>query len=194
MTVLLHAFGTLCALAAAVFATSAADRAGGIVALPLGFLSTALWIATQGAPPAAPIGAATAGVAWLVLLRPGWRLLAAAAAGSLSALWIHFLSGRGLDLLPATLLAVGVVGFSALATARRPDFAPAGIREEALLVVGGLGLIVAVGPQLVAGWSSAAALNATPGAIKAPGPEAWVLLVVVGALALGGALALRRSR
>ena len=164
------------------------------MALPLGFLSTTLWIAIQGAPEPASIGAATAVVAWLVLLRPGWRLLAAAAAGSLSALWIDFLSDRGLDLAPATLLVAAVVGFSAWATARRPDFAPAGIREEALLAVCGLGLIVAVGPRLVAGWTSAAALNATPGAIQAPGPEGWVILVIVGAMALGGALALRRSR
>jgi len=99
---------------------------------------------------------------------------------------------------PLPLAATGACGLLATAwllTRRQPRFAPAIVREEALLIVAGLGMILAIGPNIAAGWRSALALRAEPLVETAAPSAVWVFIVVGACLSAGGIFALwRRGR
>ena len=71
-------------------------------------------------------------------------------------------------------------------TRSRPAFAPDVLRDEALLAVCLLGLVVAVVPGVIDGWQAAANLTVEP---ATPGPTTpipvWTLTLVGMAMALG---------
>ena len=195
MTIFLQAFGILCGLACVVFATAASSRRLDLVTMSLGFVATAVWsvvwIGPQDRPDPAWVGLLVVAVATLGLLRPGLQIFSAVSAGVLGGLWAWFLQTQGLSLVVALLLPAALLGIAVFA-GRRPDFAPPSIREEALLLVGCLGLIVALGPELLAGWRSAAALNAA--SVPSRAIEGWVLLVGATSIVAGGLTVLVRER
>lgn len=105
-------------------------------------------------------------------------------------------------ILSALAVAVALVAgvllalpFSAawLAT-RRPAFAPPALREEALLIVGALALVVATAPPVIEGWRSAAALTAEPLAEPPVAAGAGLAVFLLACLAGGGLYALWRRR
>ncbi|HET8697477.1 MAG TPA: hypothetical protein VFO94_08330 [Gammaproteobacteria bacterium] len=190
----LHAVGMLCALGAAGFAAlRAADRAG-MAAVMAGF-GAALGAVTAGRfPEPSSIGAAAVVLAAVALFRPSLWLAAALAAGAFAGLWVSVLRAQGLPLAPALVLAAAVPAAAMALTTRRPRFAPSVLREEALLLVGGLGLVVALGPPLVAGFESADAFASQP---LSGGPEAsvgWLSAFVAGCVVLGGLYSLWKRR
>ena len=195
MTIFLQAFGILCGLACVVFASAASSRRPDIVAMSLGFVTSAVWstvwIGPQGRPDPAWVGLFVVAVATLSLLRPGLQIFSAVSAGALGGLWAWFLQMQGLSLVVALLLPAALLGIAVFA-GRRPGFAPPSIREEALLFVCCLGLFVALGPELLAGWRSAGALNAA--SMPSRAMEGWVLLVGATSVAAGGLTVLARHR
>ena len=190
MTIVLQALGILCGLACVVFAAAGSDRRLGFFAMALSFGATAQWIGRHPPDPAWA-GLLVVAIAALGLARPGQRTILAVGAGVFAALWASFLQTQGTPLVLAWLIAAALLGIAAVAS-RRPGFAPPSIREEALLLVGCFGLVVALSPELVAGWHSAAALNAASVPSRSMG--GWVLLVGGASIVAGGLTVLARNR
>jgi len=190
MTIVPQALGILCGLACVVFATVASDRRPSLVAMTLSFAVTALWIGLQPADPAWA-SLLVVGVGALGLARPQQRIAMAVGAGTLGAMWAWLMSAQGTPSVLAFLIAASVLAIAVVA-GRRPGFAAPSVREEALLLVCCFGLALALGPELVAGWQSAAALNAS--SVPSRAMEGWVLLVGASSIAAGGLTALVRAR
>jgi len=96
----------------------------------------------------------------------------------------------------AALAAVSVLAATSAWLARvRPSFAPEVLRDEALLGLCLLGLVVAIVPGVTDGWQAAATLTIEP---AAPGPTTpvptWTLALVGTATALGAVYSLWSRR
>ena len=189
---LLHAVGLLCAVASAALATAARDARGGF-ALAVGFAVGALWLE----PDARWAGVFVAVAAGLSLARPDGAsalLPAALAAGLAGGLWTRVLGGYGLPAWAAWLVAAGVLAFAASSARRDTRFAPPPLRDDALAVIGALGLAVAAAPAVTAGWRAAAAMNLETDGLVGPGVHPWVVVGVAALISLGGLHSLRRLR
>ncbi|MES1255234.1 MAG: hypothetical protein ABUS56_06495 [Acidobacteriota bacterium] len=197
MTIIDQALWLLCSLGATVFAAAASARWLAWLLIALGFVAASTLSAAV--PDASVAGSVAALVATALLARAdAGRLLgglvmpaAAVCAGVLAAWSGALLHANGVPRAGALAVGAAWPTLSACLVATRRDFAPQAIREEALLLVSGAGLGVAMVPHLVEGWRSAVALNVQPladGAVLAV--PAWTLLVVTGALGVGGMSAL----
>ena len=170
----------LCALGSATFSTAAVLR----WSVPVGvvsFLVASTWLT----PDPAWTGATAALVSALLLVRPQSSLPAAAIAGCLAGLWMTLLEAQGVPMVGALGLAAAVPAASGWMARTRDEFAPSALREDALLAIGGLGLVVAMGPDILAGWQSAGSMNLDPGGGRQAAIEVW-LIVAIGTAALGG--------
>ena len=86
----------------------------------------------------------------------------------------------------AAAVAVAPIAVSLFFSRRRPDFAPDVLREEALLVVFVLAVMVAAAPGIAAGWHSAVVLNLQQKEVTSQVVPAWTLFLTLGAAAIGG--------
>ena len=188
---LIHALGLLCALAAATFA-----------AVPIGSHPGRVWPAAAAGfvgafvrlrPEPTSIGLLIAVVAGVQLVWPkrGWLLIA---SGLVAGLWASLLSSQGFPTLAAWILAAGLTLASAWFTAQHPEFAPTVLREEALLAICGLGIVVATGPTISAGWGSAGVMNLDPAGGVRQALGLWVFVPGGASIVLGGWHSLRRRR
>ena len=171
----------VCGLGAATLATSVTGRRD-VVALVAGFVIATIWLQ----PEPVWIGAMVALVAVLGL---GWSRfgpLSAVVAGVLAGLWVHVLQSYGLPGWSAVPLAAAVPGTAVVLAHRSPRFAPRALREDALLTICCLGLVVAAAPVLSMGWRSAVAMNLEPGGGARPAMGLWVTLGLGAVVALGG--------
>lgn len=189
MDLLIHAFGMLCALASATFATRAAAQRLTGLAFVAAFVASAAWTRFVDLPDPALIGVLVALVAALRLKGPRFSPVAAVSAGALAAIWVSVLQLQGIPVVPAVVMAIAVPTASMTLALRRSSFAPPQLHEEALLLVAGLGLAVAVGPAVASGWRSAALMNLQYEA-NASGLPSWALVVSVASVALGGGYSL----
>ncbi len=187
---LTHTVGILCVLGAAACASGLRRRWQDLAALPLGFAVAVTW---QPSAPAAAGGLALLAVLSL-LIRPDRSYVGAAGAGVLAGLWAVWLHGLGCPWALALVLGAAVPVVAAWLSLTRPSFAPVRIREDALFAVGALGLVVAVGPTVTAGWSSAVALNLPRGGVAASGPGPWLFAAGAGVMLIGGVHSLWRRR
>jgi len=130
-----------------------------------------------------------------LLLRPAAaNKLAPLAAGAVAAQWATALTRLGAPALAADVLAAATLIGVVVLTTRRSRFAPRIIREEALLLVGSLAGLLAIGPGIISGWHSALALRATPLSDTPLAIAPWPFAVVGVALALGGLYAAWKHR
>jgi hypothetical protein len=173
-----------------VFAAGITRRWQDFAALPVGLAVAVLWLP----PEPAVAGGLVALVTMSQLGRPGWRIVGAVGAGALAGLWTVWLRGWGLPTFPALIMSAAVPAVSAWLSLRQPSFAPVRIREDAMFAVGVLGLVVAVGPTVTAGWSSAAALNVSRVGAGATGPGPWLFVAGAGVMLIGGVHSLWRRR
>ena len=125
-------------------------------------------------------------VAVLGLGLPRLGPLSAVVAGALAGLWVHVLQSYGLPAWSAVSLAAAVPGTAVVLAHRSPRFAPLGLREDALLTICVLGLVVAASPALSTGWRSAVAMNLEPGIGAQPTTGLWVPLGLGAVVSLGG--------
>ena len=186
MNLLVHALGMLCALGAATLAAAARSSRYAVPALALGFAVSVVAIAPERMPNPVWIGGWVALVAILELARPGFEVLTAASAGALAGLWFSLLQIQGLSMTFALVLAAAVPATSAFMASRSPRFMPASLGDEALLVVIALALIVAVTPDVSAGWRSALVLNLENESARSEELSRWVLVLTGSSVALGG--------
>ena len=137
---------------------------------------------------------ATVAIALIDLFRPGnvTKLLTAACAGALTAIAGLAIQQAGFERQLSYLLALSFPLSSAV-LARRPQFDPSGIRQEALLFLSALGLILAVATPIASGYSAAQSLNSAAVATAVSIP-AWVGWTIAASLTLGGAASVWRHR
>jgi hypothetical protein len=174
------------ALAVAVFAGQADAARASLVAMPAALAVAGAAFAGLGAPDVSAMAFCVVAAGATALARPQWVLLPPLAAGLFAAAWSSVLRAQGLPWLPAVLLAVAVLLGARAVAARRAGFAPPELRDEALVVVASFGLLLAVGPDVVAGWRSAVSLKAEPLAGQG-GVGPWLGALALGCVLLGGA-------
>jgi hypothetical protein len=190
-----HGLWLVSGLGAAVFAAAAGGRGPAFGGGALGFGAVFALLRGGWTPDPSFAGALTALAAGMLLYWPRARGAAGAAGGALAALLASDAAARGAPAVWTTLAAAAIPAAAAALAARDPRFASRRMREEGLLLVLILGIVLAAAPGIAAGWQSALALNIEGGA-GAPGRAipVWVAAVGAGSAALGGAWALwRRS-
>lgn len=190
----------LCALGAAVFAAGpvgkgvvplfrgwpTGKRGTTLFSLAGGFALGAMWFRPDHLPDAAFTGGIAALVSALELVRPRRGILTAAFGGALTALWAALLQIEGLPRPAALAVAAVLPAISAYLAIRRPTFAPRVLREEALLAVFALAVVVAMAPTVSEGWHSALALNLIDQGRSTQIVPAWTISLAAGSVALGG--------
>jgi hypothetical protein len=179
-----NALAILCALAAVVLATSATRRTAAAL-MAAAFLGGLLVFLPARFPDPSWCAAALALAAGAALWKPRWSVFPAACAGLAAAVWAELLAAQGLPALPVYVAVAAVASGSAVLASTRGSFAPAILREEALMIVAVFALIVTAGPSVLQGFDSAVALTAVrlsgDSSLSAP----WALIVAAGCLALG---------
>lgn len=180
-----HSLAMLCSLASVAFVT-VHTRARGQVAFALGFVLTAISVDPNRLPDPVWVGSVVALLGAVGLVRPGWAALVAAGGGVLAGIWVSMLRVEGLPLHVAAVVAATPPALAAFFSRRTPGFAPAALREEALLVMLVLGIGVATAPGVAAGWQSAVTLNFQQKDVASQAVPAWTLLLTLGAATVGG--------
>lgn len=194
MTLTFHALLMLCGLAAPAFgaAGSCSRRWLSLASAAAGFAAAALWFGSGRPLDVAQAGTLVALAAAFQLLRPQKVAVAAVAAGAAAGVWMSMLRVQGTPWAIAAVLGSAPYLCSWHLAATRPRFAPALVREEALLAVLALALAVATAPSILDGWRAAVALNiqgSPNGQVGAPNGSmmpAWTLGILGGSVALGG--------
>lgn len=181
-----QALWLLCALGAAAFAAVPAHGKRSITLLLLSFAGTLLLTRSQSIVGTGWIAPVVTLLGLLALFRSPSEAWAAVGAGVSAASWSTFLAFQGLPMPASLLVAAGLPALSSYFATRRPAFAPAHVRDEALVGVVALGLVAAVLPDVSAGWRSAVRLNLESGGIGYQVVPAWVLVVTGASAVLGG--------
>ncbi len=195
MTLSFHALWMLCAFGVVVHAATAARRARNLAACAAGYAIAAMVTSPQRLPDPAWVGAVSAGMAVAFLFKPKMAVASAAWGGALGGMLTAMIEVQGLHPIGA-IAAPALLAASAAWLARvRPSFAPDVVRDEALLGIGLLGLVVSLMPGVIDGWQAAANLTIEPGTAGPVTPiPMWTLALVLTATALGAAYSLWSRR
>ena len=194
MTVALLALWMLCAVGAATFAAVAAARRRWLIALAVGFFLVILFPGRQPAPDPEVAGLFAAAGAVVYLFRPRYAWVALLLGGALAGMLTQVMGVIGAP--PAVTAPLIAIGLAAVVwrSRTRSDFSPEMLREEALLIVCILGLVVAVLPSVLDGWQAAANLNVQGESVAEQAIPMWTLTVVAASVLLGAAHALWSRR
>jgi len=193
MTLDFHALWMLTGVGTVVFATLAAASRQARAATALAFTVATLASAWLGPPPADAVGLVVAGAAVTILLRRRFAPVAPLLGGGLAGLWGTMLAAQDVPLALAIPIAAAWPIAAAL-YARRADFAPPRLRDDALVVLTVLGTATALVPGVTDGWRAAVNLSVqSPAAAALPLP-AWTLGVGASALVLGALYSLWSRR
>lgn len=190
---LLDAFAILSGLAAAAFAVFA-TRPFTAAVLAGAFSAAALVFSEAHLPNPSWASALIASAAGTVLWKPHWSIVAAGAGGLAAALWAELLVAQGLPGSVVFPAIAAIVAAGAVLAAARRSFAPAILREEALLIVAAFALIVAAAPSVIDGFGTAVAFTAARLPDKAGPPAPWALAVAAGCAVLGAIRSLWKTR
>ena len=195
MTTTFHALWMLCALGVVVHAATAAHRVRDVTALAVGFVLATIVARPQRLPDPLWVGALSAGVAIAVLCRPRFAVLAAGWGGALGGMLTALTEVQGVPAAASVGPVVVLIATVVWLTRLRPSFAPDPLRDEALLAITLLGLVVSVMPGVIDGWQAAATLTIEPATSGPVTPvPAWTLTLVGTATALGAVHALWSRR
>lgn len=195
MTLTFHALWMLCALGSVVLAAAAA-RAGFLAALAMtvAFLVTARYVGPQSLPDATIVGVLALTAAAIFLFRPRYAIVGAALGGMVGGVWTGLLEVQGLPYSVALIGAASVIGLTRYLTRRRPSFAPEQLRDEGLLAVGLLGLVVAMLPGVLDGWQAAANLAAPSDRAGQTVVPMWTSALLLSSTTLGAVYSLWSRR
>lgn len=201
VTPFFHALCFLCVLGGAVLASvsMSADASRwaigrSVLALVFGFAAAIVWARPHRLPEPVTVASLSAGVAALKIARPKYTVAPALFGGVLAGLSASLLQVYGLPVWIALPLVALSPAVAVLLTIRSPYFAPADLKEEALLGLLAFSLLSALAPVLIAGWQSASALNLEGGRSVNFTLPAWTLALALASMLLGGAYAVWRRR
>ena len=192
MTVTFHALWMLCALGATTFAAAAAPRRRWLVALTIGFLAFVILPGAQPDPEVAGLFAAFGAIVYL--FRPRYAWLGFVLGGALAGMMVQLFRMLGEPVVITAPIVAMVLAATVWLARTRPRFSPETLREEALMIVGTLGLGVAVLPSVLDGWQAAANMNVQMENVVRQAIPVWVLSVVATSTLLGAAYAVWSRR
>jgi hypothetical protein len=176
----------LCAVGVVVHAATAAHRVRDLAVFAVGFVIAAIAASPQRLPDPAWIGLISTGAAVVILFRPRLSVVSAFWGGTLGGILTALIEVQGLHPIAAVAAPALPAAIAVWLTRTRPAFAPDVLRDEALLGLCLLGLVVAILPGVIDGWQAAANLTIES---AAPAPSmpipAWTLTLVGTATALG---------
>ena len=162
------------------------------LSLGAGFVLATFWLGSGRPIDASLVGGLVAsGAAWQ-LVRPGHGPILAFAGGALAALWASLIRVQGVPAAAAIPVAAAFPFASLWLSQRRDIFAPPLLREEGLVAILALAVVVGVAPAVAQGWQSAGALNLAQGSASAPLVPVWMVSFVGLSTALGGLWSLWR--
>ena len=197
MDISLFSLWFVCGLGTASFAALAPVTAWRASAGVLAFIIGAWWMRLPLAPGVSAVALATALLAAAYLLRAPRPTYALAFAGLLAGFWTDALNSEGVPLAAAAVVAAAVPIISSRLRTIRPAYAPAPLREEALLFMIVLGVIGAAAPGVTEGWRAAANLSiqgASAPTATAVAIPAWTIAVAAAALLSGATYSLWSRR
>ena len=184
----------LCGLGAPIYATTIEGRRYRLVACVAGF-ALALYFGRNGVlPNPSALGLVVAGCAALEVFRPRWSFLSPVCAGVLTAIFTMVLRIQGVPTVGAIAIALVFPIVAGWLASRRDSFAPRNLREEAMLLMIALGILVAVIPEVSEGWRSAMTLNRDSDVASTPVIASWALVFGTTSALLGGVYSLLRRR
>jgi hypothetical protein len=179
VTLTYHALWMLCALGTVVFATAAAAHVRPIAALAAGLIAGIVWWSPARVPDAAETGFLTSLAAALYLFRPRLRLVTAAFGGALAGMLAALVEMYGITPALSPLAGIALVAVSIWLARTRPSFAPELLRDEAMLMIGLVGLSVAILPGVMDGWQAATNLAAATDRVATASLPMWTLLLLL---------------
>jgi hypothetical protein len=195
VTLTFHALWMLCALGSSVHAATAARRLRDVAGFAAGFVVAAIVASPQRLPDPAWVGVMSAVAALVILFKPTFAIAAAAWGGALGGMLTAMVEVQGLPPVAAVAAPALLAAVAAWQARTRPVFAPDILRDEALLGVCLLGLVVSIAPGVIDGWQAAANLTVEP---ATPGPAtpvpAWTIALVGTATTLGAVYSLWSRR
>ena len=194
MTLTYHALWMLCALGAAVFATAAAANLRTIAVLVVGFVPGVFWWSGGRLPDAAMAGTLTLVAAAVYLFRPRLRVVAAAVGGILGGMLSAMLQVQGVPASLSPLVSATLIVVAVWLARARPSFAPEQLRDDAMLIVGVLGVSVAILPGVLDGWQAATNLSAATERVPTSALPSWTLLLLIMTSSAGAAYSLWSRR
>jgi hypothetical protein len=196
VTLFYYALWMLCGIGGATLGVDAVVPRRNLVLFAAGFAAGAVLFRQGRLPDAAWIAGAVAAASAFRVVRPAPLSAAAASAiaGLIAAVWASLLQAQGVPTLASLPLAAVVPLLSAVLAARSRAFAPAQIRDEALLILTALAALLAVAPGLLAGWQSAGALNLEGKRDVVQALPRWTILMTFAAASLGGGYSLWTRR
>ena len=179
MTLTYHALWMLCALGTVVFATAAAPHLRPITALAAGLIAGVVWWSPERVPDAAETGFLTSLAAALYLFRPRLRLVTAAFGGVLAGMLAALFEMYGVSRNVSPVAGIALVAVSIWLARTKSSFAPESLRDEAMLIIGLIGLGVAILPGVMDGWQAATNLAAATERVPTASLPMWTLLLVL---------------
>jgi hypothetical protein len=195
VTLSFHALWMLCAFGAVVHAATAARRPRDLAATAAGFVIAAIATRPQHLPDPAWVGVVSAVAAVAFLFKPRLAVACAAWGGALGGILTAMIEVQGLHPISAMAAPALLIAAVAWLTRVRPSFAPDVIRDDALLGICLLGLVVAILPGVIDGWQAAANLTIEPAKAGPVTPiPMWTLALVLTATALGAVYSLWSRR
>lgn len=189
---LFYALWMVCGFGVVVFATAVRGWRS-VLLCAAGFGAGAVLARVPGALDPGWVAALAAAVAVIALTWSRHQLLTSMCCGVFAGLWAALFHVQGLPAASAYAVAASVLALAALLAARRPAFAPPVLRDEGLLVVFALGVVVTTAPAIAEGWRAAMNLTVEPGTPGDPVPV-WTLALAWLSLASGGAYAMWSRR
>lgn len=183
-----HAIWMLCGLGAVVWAAlpSGAGLVARAAAAAAAFALAVAWALLVAPLGAVGLGSLVAVVGGIHVLTGRWHSVAPALAGFLAGAWATHVAAAGVPWWFAVPATMSVPATGAI-LARRDGFAPQTLLEDALLILAGLGLVVAIIPGVGEGWRAALSLNLPAhGESTAQPIPTWAISIGGSALALGG--------
>lgn len=180
-----HALWMLSGIGAAVCAAET-RRARDVAIFGAAFVAASVWLGPQRPPDPAWIGGLAAIGAAHRLAWPARSAVIATVGGVLTASWGALMHIEGLPPAAAIVAAAALAGVTGYLAVARPVFAPAVLREEALMALLLIAIVVAIAPGVITGWSAAQTLNLPDRNTSAPMVPSWVVAVGGGAVFLGG--------
>lgn len=194
MTLTFHVLWMLCALGAVAFAATAGLRVRTIAAMAVGLVAGVVWASPGRLPDPVLIGSLAVIAAGVYLFRPRLRLAIAAFGGLLAGMMTSLIEVQGVPAIMSPVLAVALLAVPAWLARTRPTFAPELLRDEAMLIVGVVGLGVAMLPGVLDGWQAATTLSAASERTSAAAVPIWTVGLLLTASSLGALYSLWSRR
>lgn len=185
-------FPLLCGLATVSFTACVHLRRQGIHWLS-GFIPVLLLIGTwmdqgRGLVVIEPTHLATvlALAAFTILHKGKWRSAAVVLGGMMGAVWINALVTLGYPGSIVTVVVSLVAAITFYCAIHKKDFGSSQLRDEALLIVIALSLVVSIVPTAISGWQVASNLQSLDAGQTETYANVGVLILSLAFLVLGG--------